>query len=178
MRATFVLAVVLACLATTLASGLQLVPRKHWEGKNWGPSLEHDNDYAKDLLGKCYAVWDSYRNRCLEGMAAPGSGKTCHRFDVPPKAGTPEAVPKDCYIWRMENRSCLEKAEGVSNGENESEAGPDAHHGGGFGTATDLPKSTAKGGFGVLTAVPTFSGRVKTHLPTQTSFVTVTVTGS
>ena len=96
---------------------------------------------------------------CVEAMASKGYGKTCHRFDGPPMAGSADAVPNGCYIWRMETHMCLEHGDTeVSDGQEEPKGGPDIHHGGGHG----------------ITVLPTRSKNAA--LPTN--FVTVTVTRS
>lgn len=66
--------------------------------------------------GDCCAVWDSVRNVCIEGMQHPGFGRVCHSFDNPPLAGSPDAVPQGCYVWRMKTHKCLERGPGPHDG--------------------------------------------------------------
>ena len=129
--------VILALVATTLAAHFESL---HIGEPNTGASRGHGN--SDPVSGDCCAVWDTSRNTCLEGTVSQGYGKTCHRFDGPPKAGSPDAVPKDCYIWRFETHTCLERAENeVSDGRDEPKGGPDIHNGGGHHTVTVLPTS-------------------------------------
>ena len=147
--------VLLGLMATALASQLDSA---HIGEPNTGASRGHGNNDA--VSGDCCAVWDTSRGMCLEAMASKGYGKTCHRFDGPPKAGSADAVPKCCYIGRMETHMCLEHGDTeVSDGQEEPKGGPDIHNGGGHGITTELPKHSK------TAALPS-------------NFVTVTVTRS